>query len=222
METSIVLAGATGLIGSHLVKVLGTLDTPPRISTVQRRADNPANQYVHAIQSSNLFDVTAKHLPDDPNWFISTLGTTIKQAGSEEAFRSIDHDLVIHLAKAAQEAGCRNAIVISAYGVSPDSKAFYNRVKGEMEQSMEALGFECLHILQPSLLVGSRDHFRFGEKMGAMLTKPFRLLMPQTVRPIEALTVAKAMAYWINQTPEPGVFRHTGAAIRASANQLND
>jgi uncharacterized protein YbjT (DUF2867 family) len=122
------------------------------------------------------------------------LGTTIKKAGSQEAFRAVDHDAVLAFAKSARKAGARRFLLVSALGANPSSRVFYNRVKGETEEDLKAVGFESLIILRPSLLLGDRAESRPGEHAAIVVSKVLGpLLRPFSGRPIEARTVARAM-----------------------------
>ena len=117
------------------------------------------------------------------------LGSTIKQAGSQEAFRAIDHDLVLAFAERARALGARHLLVISALGADANSTVFYNKVKGEMEQALRAQGWPQLTIVRPSLLLGARQEFRLGERLAA----PFMRWLPGKYRGIEATVLARAL-----------------------------
>jgi uncharacterized protein YbjT (DUF2867 family) len=136
------------------------------------------------------------------------LGTTIRQAGSQAAFRAVDFDAVLAFARAAQAAGVRHFAVVSALGASPRAAGFYNRVKGEMEQAIGALGFGSVVIARPSLLAGDRAALgqppRTAERLALWLTTPIAGLIPASVRPINAQTVARAMIAASRQ-PQAGV-----------------
>lgn len=122
------------------------------------------------------------------------LGTTIKKAGSQEAFRAVDHGAVLAFAKAARKAGARRFLLVSALGADKDSRIFYNRVKGEAEEDLKSVGFESLIFLRPSLLLGERAESRPGERAAIVATKLLGpLLRPFASRPIKASTVARAM-----------------------------
>lgn len=125
------------------------------------------------------------------------LGTTIKAAGSQEAFRAVDFDAVLAVAKAAKAAGATRLGVVSAMGADARSKVFYSRVKGEMEEALSALGFETLVIARPSLLVGDREALgqpaRIGEELGLKVSRWLSPLIPDNYRPIEARAVARAL-----------------------------
>ncbi|MFN7219977.1 MAG: hypothetical protein ACK5UX_05005, partial [Burkholderiales bacterium] len=124
------------------------------------------------------------------------LGTTMKRAGSAEAFRRVDFDYVVAFARATRAAGARQFIVISALGASTRSRAFYNRVKGEMEDAVAAMDFDSLCIMRPSLLVGARDEVRVAERLGivaASVISPFLHGGWRKYRSIPAAIVARAM-----------------------------
>ena len=139
------------------------------------------------------------------------LGSTIKQAGSQAAFRVIDHDLVLTAASAAKAAGAGHFLVISALGADPASGVFYNRVKGEMERDLQQLGLAKLSIFRPSLLAGSRQEFRFGERLGLLLA----WLLPAKWRSISATRVARAMWRASREQQEP--FRIYPSAVMQKA-----
>jgi uncharacterized protein YbjT (DUF2867 family) len=136
------------------------------------------------------------------------LGTTIKQAGSQAAFRAVDFDAVLAFARAARAAGVVRFAVVSALGASLRSGTFYNRVKGEMEAAVAALGFDSLVIARPSLLAGDRASLgqpaRTGEQLALWLTAPIGGLLPKAMRPIKAPTVARGMMVALRER-QPGV-----------------
>jgi uncharacterized protein YbjT (DUF2867 family) len=136
------------------------------------------------------------------------LGTTIKKAGSQEAFKRIDHTLVVTVAELTKKQGAEQFLVVSALGASKDSKVFYNQVKGEMESALQKLGYPCLRVMRPSLLLGPREEFRLGEKTAVILTpllKPMLRGSLQKYRPIEAEKVAQFMVKAAFEEPIAGV-----------------
>ena len=122
---------------------------------------------------------------------VSTLGTTIKKAGSKDLFMKIDHDLTIEISKIAKEEGCKSMILISSVGASSKSNIFYSRVKGLVEEALEDIGFEEFHILRPSLLLGKRMDSRPVENISKLILDPLSFLIPWKYRPIQANIVAK-------------------------------
>ncbi len=125
------------------------------------------------------------------------LGTTIKVAGSQQAFYAVDHDAVLAVARAAREAGCTRLGVVTAMGASKTSSIFYNRVKGETEDDLSALGYDSLVIARPSFLVGDRaalgQPLRSGERVAMRVSEWFRPLIPANLRAIQARKVAAAL-----------------------------
>jgi uncharacterized protein YbjT (DUF2867 family) len=125
------------------------------------------------------------------------LGTTIKTAGSQQAFRAVDFDAVLTFAQVARAAGARRFGVVSALGVDAQSAVFYNRVKGEMEGAIAQVGFDSVTVARPSLLLGDRAALgqsqRLGERLAIVLTQPLAGLIPRRVRPIRAGCVAQAL-----------------------------
>jgi len=187
------LAGASGLIGCELARqwrgpgVLHLLVRRPLEAKAAARQSQP----VHVVDFAALTTLP----PADEAY--CCLGTTIKAAGSQAAFRAVDFDAVLAFARAAQRAGVQRFAVVSALGASPRSAAFYSRVKGEMEEALAGLGLASLVIARPSLLAGDRAALgqpaRTGERLALALAAPLAPLIPRAWRPIAATTVARAM-----------------------------
>lgn len=190
---TVLIAGATGLVGQELLRGLLADRTVKQVHSLGRR--KPALQ--HAKLSTHIVDFAA--LPAVPRCqeVYLALGTTIKVAGSQAAFRALDHDANLAVAKAALAAGARRVGLVSAMGASASSPVFYNRVKGELEEAVGTLGFEGLVFARPSLLVGDRTSLgqptRTGERMGFALGKALGLLVPANYRPIDAAKVAASL-----------------------------
>jgi uncharacterized protein YbjT (DUF2867 family) len=121
------------------------------------------------------------------------LGTTIRKAGSQEAFRAIDHDAVLSFARWAKAGGARSFVVVSSMGADARSRVFYSRVKGETERDLAKIGFESLLVLRPSLIAGPRKEQRIGERIGIAVAAALRPVLPKNVRAIPAETIGKAM-----------------------------
>ena len=191
-----VVAGATGLVGHDLVERLLREARYRRVVALARRP--LANQDARLEVAKAAYDrldavlrsVTSADRPLD---VFCCLGTTIRTAGSEEAFRRVDHDYVLAFGRWARTAKARRMVVISALGADVDSRVLYNRVKGETERDLAALGLASLVVVRPSLLAGDRAEFRFAERLALMATRPLRALLPASVRPIAAADVAQAM-----------------------------
>ena len=190
------LAGATGLIGSALLALLRDSPRYQRTHVLLRRpvAGLVADARItpHVVDYAQLPDP----LPAADDVFIA-LGTTIKVAGSEAAFRRVDFDHVVATARAARAAGARRLAVVSALGADSKSAVFYNRVKGDMQAAIAQLGFESVVIAQPSLLMGDRTVLgqptRAGEIWITRLLSPVMSLVPRGVRPIRSGNVAHSL-----------------------------
>jgi uncharacterized protein YbjT (DUF2867 family) len=117
------------------------------------------------------------------------LGTTMKQAGSRDRFRRVDHDYVLDVARLGAEHGARHFLLVSAIGANAQSRVFYNRVKGEVEEAVSALPYRSVTIVQPSLLLGDRTEVRRGETIGEKLA----FLLPRRYKPVKATAVAAAL-----------------------------
>src|ERR1700712_2760345 len=162
------LAGASGLIGRALLPMLLASPHYGHVHVLVRRTvpglKNDARSTVHVVDFANL----AQPLPAVDDVYIA-LGTTIKVAGSEQAFRQVDFEFVVDTARAARSAGATRLAVVSALGADAKSRVFYSRVKGEMEAAIVQLGFETVVIAQPSLLMGDRIALGQPERKGEVL-----------------------------------------------------
>ena len=192
---SALLAGASGLVGRALLARL--LESPHyhRVHALLRRPVPALG--AHRKLTARVVDFAAlPALPPVDDVFIA-LGTTIRAAGSRQAFRQVDFDAVLATARAGRDVGAKRLLVVSALGADAASPVFYNRVKGEMQQAVADLGYDSVVIAQPSLLLGDRDALgqprRAGEEWAQRLLRPLRGWLPARVRPIEAGEVAAAM-----------------------------
>lgn len=182
----ILLAGATGLTGEHLLDRLLNEPTVSRVLAPTRRrlAEHPRLEN----PIGNLADLLPR-LEGQVDVAYCCLGSTIKQAGSQEAFRAIDHDLVVAYAQRARDLGARHLLVISAIDADATSSTFYNRVKGETEQSLIAQDWPQLTIARPSILLGNRAEPRLTEQLAGPLSR----LIPGKYHGIEASHLARAL-----------------------------
>lgn len=213
------LAGASGLVGGYALDSL--LDAPDfaRVFAISRRPlgrEHPrlANRIIQFDKLEAQLKGTTCHVA------FCCLGTTRKKAeGSEEAFREVDYDLVLSFARAARAAGAQRFVVVSSVKADPASKYMYLRVKGEVEQAIERVGFPSLDILQPSVLLGWRKELRPLEllSMAAMpLVNPFLTGTRASLRAISARTVAQAMI-GAARSNRRGTYRYTWQGIRQLA-----
>ena len=192
------IAGATGLTGKHLIEFLLA---DARYASVHALVRKAALQ-VHPKLSEQVIDFESlPKLPKADDAFCC-LGTTIRKAGSQAAFRKVDFDYVVHFAAASKAAGVKRFLVVSALGANAKSGVFYNRVKGEMENALKAISFESLHIFRPSFLIGKRAEARLGERVGIAVFSALAPLMigpARKVRPVEAKAVARGMVLAASQ-----------------------
>ncbi|MBI5721687.1 MAG: hypothetical protein HZC37_28775 [Burkholderiales bacterium] len=207
---SALLAGATGLVGRALA---AQWPGPQPLHLLVRRevpASGPG-QRVHVVDFAALPPLPACE------WAFCCLGTTIKVAGSQAAFRAVDHDAVLAFARAAVAAGVTHLAVVSALGADARSRNFYSRTKGEMEAALRSVGLRHLVIARPSLLAGDRASLaqapRFGEVMALALTRPLARFIPKAWRPIEAGTLARALLRSLADAA-PGVTVLESAALQ--------
>jgi len=190
---TVLVAGTTGLVGREVLAGLLADDTVAAVHTLGRR-DVPLR---HPKLTQHQVDFKAlPALPRVDEAFVA-LGTTIKVAGSQEAFRAVDHDAVVAVAKAAKAVGAKRLGVVSAMGADKRSAIFYNRVKGETEEALAALGFDTLVIARPSFLAGDRESLgqpvRGGEKLALRISRMLAPLIPDNVKSIDAKLVARAL-----------------------------
>lgn len=196
------VAGGTGLVGAALLRALAD---DPAFSSVascaRRRHDAPPRVEVRAMEDVPPCDVA-----------FCALGTTIKKAGSQDAFRAVDQGLVVRFARRAQEQGARQIHVVSAMGADPASRVFYNRVKGDMEREVAALGIPATCFYRPSFLMGERAEHRAGERFGIALARALAPVIPRRFEAIPAHEVARAMVQHAKSAPS-GVHVHPSDEI---------
>ncbi len=189
--TTLLLAGATGLVGRALLRL--ALDDP-RITTVIAPTRRPLERRPKLENPV----VDYEHLPGSASWWAvdavaCTLGTTIKAAGFPAAFRRVDHDYVLAIARHARAAGARSFALASATGANARSRIFYNRVKGETEESLRACGYPSLTLVRPSLIGGPREERRPAEALGLAVLGSLGPLLPRGWRVVPHETLARAL-----------------------------
>ena len=194
MKTALVI-GSTGLIGSQLLQVLLASDDYNKVIVFTKR--DIGLKHPKLMQHIIDFDKpeTYKELVVGDDFFC-TIGTTIKNAGSQQAFRKVDFEYPKQFATFALLNKVKQFLIISSLGADATSGNFYLKTKGEIQNFLKDCAFESVSILQPSILLGDRKEFRFGEKVGGFLMKmlPFLFLGNlKKYRPIESKTVAKAL-----------------------------
>ncbi|WP_036145154.1 NAD(P)H-binding protein, partial [Lysinibacillus sp. BF-4] len=191
---SAIVVGATGLVGSELVKQLCACDEYVSVTViVRKKIDFTHDKLMVKVRD---FDRLEERDIDFAHEVYCCLGTTIKKAGSRQAFEKVDFSYPLHIASLAKKKGIPHFIVITAMNANAKSFVYYSRVKGMLERDLIELDLPQLSIVRPSLLTGAREEFRFGERVGAVM---LALLRPVLVGPlkrfksIEARQVAQAM-----------------------------
>jgi uncharacterized protein YbjT (DUF2867 family) len=212
-----VIAGASGLTGSEcLPRLLQSQDYDRVIALVRRplELDNPKLQQI-TVKFAEL-----PRLPDLAGGAaFCALGTTMRLAGSREAFRAVDFDAAFAVAKAAAAAGARQFLLVSSIGANPESRTFYLRVKGELEEAVKSLPFQSLHIFRPSLLVGQRAEMRPAERVGAVVAKALDFAFVGKMKKYSAIEVSELAQAMVNAShkAEPGVHIYEFDEIMAMA-----
>ncbi|AXF06352.1 epimerase (plasmid) [Paraburkholderia hospita] len=189
----VVVAGATGLVGAKILQQLLEDPSVTEVHALCRRELEVRSPklMVHLVDFRSV-----PPLPPVDEAYLA-LGTTISHSGSRSAFRAVDFEANLAVAKASLAAGARRFGVVSAISANARSIVFYNRVKGELEDALAALGPETLVVVRPSFLLGDRKALkqpaRYGEKIGIWLSQLLRPLLPADFRPVEAHRVARAL-----------------------------
>ena len=207
----LIVLGGTGLVGRYVLE-LALADTRISVVIAPTRRPIPARPGLLAPL------VDFEQLPGDAPWWhadamICALGTTMKKAGSRETFRRIDHEYPLAAAHLALRHGVGRFVLNSAMGANPDSRFFYNRVKGELESDLRALGFASLTFVRPGLISGQRDEFRLGERTAELFLRATAPVLPRRWKINPAPNIARAML-------DAAVAGRPGASIVGSAQMV--
>ena len=194
MKTALII-GSTGLTGSQLLKLLLESKQYSTVVTFVKRDSGLQHPKLkqHIIDFDKPEDYQNFVLGDD---FFCTIGTTIKNAGSQDAFRKVDFEYPKAFATIALQNSVKQFLIISSLGADSNSGNFYLKTKGEIQNFLKNCNFESVSVLQPSLLLGDRTEFRLGEKIGAFFMNLFSFILIGNLKkykPIESEAVAKAM-----------------------------
>jgi uncharacterized protein YbjT (DUF2867 family) len=211
MARTILLAGATGLIGSAALQAMIEDTRIGRVIALVRKPLATSHAKLEQWVATGDLLTGLRDVPVDA--VICCLGTTIRNVGGDkQKFIHVDKDLVVGLAHWAKAHGATHFAVISAIGADASSRVFYSRVKGEMERDVEATGLPALHIFHPSILTGTRQEKRAGERIGIVVMKAIAPLLPHRYRPMPNDVLAQAA---VNAAVDgaTGVHRHTYDAI---------
>ena len=209
---TMLIAGATGLVGKAVLNRALADERFNRVVVLARRSPGLQHPKLEEWLSTDLLQGLR---PAPVDAVLCCLGTTIgKEGGDRAKFTHVDRDLVLGIGAWAKAHGVPVFAVVSAIGADPNSRIFYNRIKGEMEAGLKAFGLPMLHIFQPSILVGPRNEFRLGERMGIVLMKAIAPLLPTKTRPMAHDVLAKAL---LNAVFAPQGGTHSYRGIRALA-----
>lgn len=194
MKTALII-GSTGLIGSQLLDLLLESQDYEKVVTFVKRDTGKKHPKLtqHVIDFDKPETFKQWIVGDD---FFCTIGTTIKKAGSKEAFRKVDYEYPRQFAELALTNKVKQFLIISSLGADKSSGNFYLKTKGEIENFLKNCSFKSVSVLQPSLLLGDRKEFRLGEKIGAFFMQSFAFLFLGNLKkykPIESKIVAKAL-----------------------------
>jgi uncharacterized protein YbjT (DUF2867 family) len=199
------LIGATGLVGGELLSLLLEDDYFKKVRILIRRPFMMNHPKLER-KLVDFSDADSLRLISMKGCSFLCVGTTLKKVnGDKEVYRKIDYDIPVHIAQYCKIMNCKNYILVSSVGADSKSRNFYLKLKGEVEDIVKKVGIESTYIMRPSMLLGKRNEFRFGERIATPLIKKIAFLLPSKYKPIEARDVAKAMLA-AAKTHEKGYF----------------
>ena len=208
------LVGATGLIGSYLLK---ELLNDPYFDTIRilirRPVDITDPKLEKKIVDFNDSDSLLVAVSNSDVLFCAIGSTMKKVKGDKEAYRKIDFDIPVKLARFCKMTDCEKFILVSSAGANSKSRNFYQRLKGETEEAVKSVGLKTVHIMRPSLLLGERKEFRLGENIGKAVMTSLSFLIPDKYKAIQGKDVAKVMIASAKKNDE-GIFVHENSEIR--------
>jgi uncharacterized protein YbjT (DUF2867 family) len=208
----VLILGATGLVGCSALAQALARSAVTQVIALTRKPLATQDKLMNPVapELERLLPKVATWRPDAA---ICAIGTTIKEAGSKEAFRSVDHDLPLLFARLAHEAGTQNFALVSAIGASVDSPFLYVKVKGELERDVREIGFRSLTILRPGIIEGERDEVRLAESLVLKLSHFLAPVLPKRFHVNPASRIAQALVDAV-VTAEPGChFRYSDILV---------
>lgn len=214
MKTAL-LVGATGLVGGFVLEGLLNDDYYDKVIVLTRKSIHKKHEKLKEVLV-NFDDLGAYSNEIKADVVFCCLGTTIKAAGSQEAFKKVDYEYPFQVAEIAKKNGASSFLIITALGSSKSSIIFYNRVKGEVEDAIGKLNFDSFHILQPSLIIGERQENRLGEGIAQKLSPVYDAVMfgpLSKYKSIKAEQIAKAMIHF-SKSAAKGIIRHESAELQ--------
>jgi uncharacterized protein YbjT (DUF2867 family) len=192
-----VIVGATGLIGSLLLQKLLKDDAFSKVIALTRKlSEIPHPKLENIVVDFNQMD-TIRNSFDRADVIFCAVGTTQKKVkGDQDAYRKVDFDIPLNIGKIGLEKGVKQFIFVSSIGANSHSNNFYLRLKGEVENAVSELGYHCLYIIRPSMLLGRRSEFRLGETIGQAVMRSASVMFFGPMKkyyPVKAHDVAEAM-----------------------------
>lgn len=210
MSRIALVAGYTGLVGRQLLDRLIRDERYAQIKLVGRRAPELASAKLQTIvtELGQLEPLASQLVADDA---YCCVGTTIRAAGSRAAFERVDFHMIVDFARAAHAAGVQRLVLVSSLSANPRSPVYYSCIKGRTEQAVREVGFETLHIVQPSLLLGARGEHRPGEALAQRAAPLLNALLPGPLRKYRAVAADDVAAALVELAwrEDRGAFVHT-------------
>jgi len=208
------LVGATGLIGGYLLE---ELLNDPYFDTIRILIRRPID-ITHAKLEKKIVDFNDSDSVlvalSNSDVVFCAIGSTMKKVkGDKEAYRKIDFDIPVKLARFCKMTGCEKFILVSSAGANSKSRNFYQRLKGETDEAVKSVGLKNIHIMRPSLLLGERKEFRLGENIGKAIMTGLSFLIPDKYKAIQGKDVARVML-GLAKKKEEGIFVHENSEIR--------
>ena len=208
------LIGATGLIGGCLLK---ELLNDPYFDTVRILIRRPLD-IIHPKLEKKIVDFNDSDsllvALSNSDVLFCAIGSTMKKVkGDKDAYRKIDFDIPVKLARFCKMTGCEKFILVSSAGANSKSMNFYQRLKGETDEAVKEAGLKIVHIMRPSLLLGERKEFRLGENIGKAVMTSLSFLIPEKYKAIQGKQVSKVMTA-LSKKNEEGYFVHENSEIR--------
>ncbi|HEC59282.1 MAG TPA: NAD-dependent epimerase/dehydratase family protein [Methylophaga sp.] len=190
----LLLVGATGLVGSHVLKLALNDQRISRVVVLSRSAITK----IETDPKLDIIQVDFDDLPSSAEWWqvdsvICTLGTTMRKAKTKTQFRRVDYDYPLAVATIAKQQGASSFVLNSSMGANPSSRLFYNQVKGDIEAAITKINYQSLTILRPGLIEGQRNEKRLGEQIMINFLKVFSGLLPKSMQPNLAQNIAQQM-----------------------------
>jgi len=212
--------GTTGLVGGYLLDLLLTDQRYDKVVAFSRRPLQRKDPKLESVVTDFVDPLYETYISGED--IFCCLGTTMKVAGSKEAFQFVDLELPLHIASIGIKSGTSRFLVVSSMGANPDSPFFYNRIKGEMEKGIQDYKFPSTVIVRPSMILGKRDQIRRLEEIGKYIFKLFGFIFVgklRKYRAIQAIDIARAMVVLANREAEKVVY-NSDEIFRIGKNRL--